>query len=462
MRSILLAALALVAAPSFAQDVTLRPGHSDLTTTGLTFESHVEAVRIAQPAVQDLGLITHQVTRDGNTITMNVDANVPQAGNVGETSITFDATTMAPMSRQRTTSGASGSTTYDGDRVTGAYGRGDWAPLAFDITLDGAVFTPEQVPLVARAIPQRSGYQATVPTFSADRRVRDVAVSVEGQEEFTRTDGSTVTVWAVEAVTPGRGGGTLRYLIADGTRELIATSFSPQEGTVVVTEPTTEEALAALEAARTPGVDLRPGADGLMVDALEDYTETYTVKVVAPMQQDIGTATRTLTVDREAGTATLETTLEIAMAGQNQTETTVVAYPSLRPISSTSDNNGETVELTYSETDVTGMRGEEAIDQSFDEPVFDSSWLQEVVRLLPFEEGYRASFKSVTTREGETAFGLEVVGQDEIDGMTVWHVRAQPTEGPPVSFFVTPERELARMEMQPQVGVTIQFVPAEM
>ena len=462
MRSLLLAALVLTAAPTFAQDVTLRPGHPDLMTSGLTFESHVEAVRISEPAVQDLGLITHQVTRNGATITMNVDANVPQAGNVGETSVTFDAVTLAPMSRQSTTSRSSGSTTYDGAHVMGAYARGEWAPLAFDITLSGAAFAPEQIPLIARAIPQRAGYTATVPTFSADRRLRDVEVSVVGQEEFTRADGSTVTAWAVEAVTSGRGGGTQRYFVADGTRELVATSFSPQQGTTVVTEPTSEEALAALEEGMASSVDLRPGASDVMADALEGYTRTYTIKVVQPMQQDIGTATRTLTIDREAGTATLETTLEIAMAGQNQTETTVVAYPSLRPISSSSDNNGETVELTYSETDVSGMRGDEAIEVAFDEPVFDSSWLQEVVTLLPFEEGYRASFQTVSTQEGAQSIGLEVVEQSEIDGVPVWHVRAQPGEGPPVSFFVTPERDLARMEMQPQVGVVIQFVPDEM
>ena len=263
-------------------------------------------------------------------------------------------------------------------------------------------------------------------------------------------------------MTPGRGGGTQRYLVADGTRELVAMTFEPQEGTVVVTEPTTEEALAALEARNAPGVDLRPGSSDLVADALEDYTRSYTVRVVQPMQQDIGTATRTLAIDRDAGTATLTTTLEIAMAGQNQTETTVVAYPSLRPISSTSDNNGEAVELAYSETGLSGTRGDEAVEAGFDEPVFDPSWLQEAVRLVPLEEGYRASFQTVSASDGARTIGLEVVGQDEIDGMTVWHVRAQPTEGPPISFYLTPERDLARMEMQPQVGVVVQFVPDEM
>lgn len=463
MRTLLLAALALLAAPVFAQDVTLRPGHPDLMTDGLTFESHTLAVRIAEPNVQDLGLITHQVTRDGSTIMMNVDANVPQARNVGETSLSFDAATLAPISRQRSTSGSTGSTAYDGAHVTGAYGRGDWAPLAFDITLPGAAFAPEQVEIIARALPFRDGYSAAVPTFSADRRVRNVAVTVIGEEEFTRLDGSVAMTWVVEAVTDGRGGGTQRYFVDATTRDLVATTFSPQEGTTVVTEPTTEEALAAMAAAQSEAVAMAPGGEGFDASVLATGSHSYDINVVQPIQQKAGTFTRTLTVDPEAGTVTLEIQQEITMAGQKVSQTTVAAYPSLAPISSSSTVNDSSTEVVYGDGTATRTDGEESTEITFDEAVFAPSFLFEIARLIPYEEGYRTTFYTLSPSEGALPVTLSVGAPTEIDGTTAWPVVSDGGPGQTFTFYVDPEtREFVRMEQSPQVGVVIHIVPAAM
>ena len=471
----LLALAALVAAPLAqaqpdAEPVMLRPGHPALMTQALTFDSHVESVRVTEPSIQDIGLITHDVSREGDTVTMNVSSNVPAAGDVAETSVVFDATTLAPVSRQRTTRGSSVSTRYDGVHVTGTWSRGEWAPLPFDITLRNPAFAPEAIPLIARALPLEAGYRATAHTFDATDRLREVTLTVIGQEEFMRADGSMTMPYVVEAtVVATRGGGTRRYFVDGDTRALVGVSFSPQSGTTVVTEPTSDEALAAMEEANALGEPLRPGSDQLMTDALTSYSQSMTIKLVQPQQQDIGTSTRTLTIDEAAGTATLETTLEIAIAGQRQTETTVVEYPSLRPISSEGDANGTVTSLEYSATGVTGTRepagdnGDGTIDLSFDEPIFDSSWLFEVVRLLPFEEGYKAAFQTVSTADGETALNLTVMEQEEIDGRMSWKVQAQPEEGPAQVFYVDAEtRMLTRIELIPQVGVVIQFVPDSM
>ena len=455
---------ALLAAPAFAQSgVTLRPGHPDLMTDGLTFESHVEAVRVAQPAVQDLGVVTHSVTRDGDTVTLNVDANVPQAGNVGESSLTFDAVTLAPMSQQKTTRGSSGSATYDGARVTGAWSRGEWDPLAFDITLPSAPFAAEQVGIVARALPFRAGYTATVPTFDPARRVRDVAVSVVGQEDFTRADGSTVAVWAVEAVTAGRGGGTQRYLVSADTRELVATTVEPQAGTVVVTEPTTEEALAALAEQNAAAIALRPGGDGYDASLLTDGTWEYDLKLVEPQQQDIGSLSRAVAIDRDAGTITLTTSQNITVAGQEVSQVAVAEYPSLRPISATTTVNGEVYETAYGDGVASRTGGDEPSEIAFDEPVFDSNFLFEVVRLLPYQAGYRASFYTLSASEGEQAVTVSVGEPMEVEGQTAWPVRTEGGPGLSFTFYVAPEtREIVRIDQAPQVGVVIHVVPSEM
>ena len=456
----LVAAPVLLAATASAQTV-LRPGHPDLMTGGLTLDSHVEAVRITEPSPRDIGVVRHQVTRDGDRVTLVTQSSVPTMG--GDTEITseFAWPSLRPIHSQRSPQSIA---TYDGTRVTGVYGRGDWDPLPFDITLQDEPFQPEVLPILARALPFRAGYTARVPTFAADVRLRDVQLAVVGQEDFRRADGSTASTWVVEETSTGRGSRTRRYYVDADTRDLVALSFSPQEGTAVVTEPTTEEALALAAADRAAGDALRPGSDVLATDALAGYSQDYVVRLVQPGQQDIGTQTRRLTIDREAGTATLEVSIEVAMAGQRTSETVVVAYPSLRPISSRADDNGAVVDLAY--TDAGVRRTEEANadgpeELTFEEPVFDTSFVPEVARLLPFEEGYQVQVQTFN-RNGPAATTLTVIGQEEDEGRPVWLVNAQPEQGPLVEFAVDAEtRALRRMKLQPQAGVVVHIVPVD-
>ena len=458
-------ALAPLATAASAQTV-LQPGHPDLATDGLTLESHVEAVRIIGPETEDVGVVRHQVTRDGDRVTLVTTSDAPRLNQTGSVTTTFAWPSLRPVTRERDAETGADRVRYDGTRLTGEYGRGDFDPLPFDVTLQTTPFAPETLPILARALPLRDGYVATVPTFSASRRLRDVTLTVLGREDFARADGSTADVWVVEETTTALRGRTQRYYVDAATRDLVAVSFEPQEGTRVVTEPTTEDALAQVAANRTAGVPLRPGDETLAVDALQSYSQDYVIKVVQPVQQDAGTQTRTVTVDRGAGTVTVETALEIAMAGQTTTETIVLAYPSLRPISSRTDNNGVVTDLAYTETGVSRTRTpadaeSEDYELAFDEPVFDSSLLFEVVRLLPFEEGYQGAFQTFSA-DGPTAIQLTVTGQDEVDGRSVWTVRAQPEDGPATTFSVDAEtRELARVELTPQVGVVVHFVPAQ-
>ncbi len=209
---------------------------------------------------------------------------------------------------------------------------------------------------------------------------------------------------------------------------------------------------------------LRPGDAALSVDALQDYEEAYAIRVVQPVQQDAGTATRRLTIDEGAGTITLVTTLNVPMAGQVQTDSLVAAYPSLAPISQTSTGSGGAVTLTYADGRVVGTVAPtggdaETIDVALEDPVFDASWLSEVARVLPLAEGYRATFLTYSP-EGVTNVDLAVTGQETVGGSTAWIIEATPAEGPSSMLAIDVEtRELLRTQIQPQLGVLIEIVP---
>ncbi|WP_412061863.1 hypothetical protein [Rubrivirga sp. IMCC45206] len=466
MRAFLaLMALAVVAAPAFAQ-VTLRPGHPDLLTAGLSLDTETVRVRVTEPRPTDLGLVATTVERDGDTITMRTNADVPRAGQVYDVTVSMAWPTLAPIMRERSTSGSTGMTRYDGTTVTGTYGRGDWEPLPFDITLPAEVFFPEALPVIARALPFAEGYTATVPTFTSERRIRDYTLTVTGQQDFERADGSTVTAWVVEETSQGRGSSARKYFVEDGTRILVASTTTAQGNTEVITEPVTEEMLAAMNA-ETPAVELRPGLDRLDLSGLTDYQGDYVVKIVQPIQQDAGTATRRLVVDEAAGTVTLTTTTVIAMAGQRTSETAVAAYPSLAPISVRSDNNGSITDLTYTADAVSGTKTEgeadpEPVEMAFEMPAYAGTWVFEIVRLVPFEEGWRGAVHTISSEDGPRETVVTVIGREDVDGVSAWIVEAQAPEGGPVEFAVHPDtREMLRTRLQPQAGVIVDIVPAD-
>ena len=104
----------------------------------------------------------------------------------------------------------------------------------------------------------------------------------------------------------------------------------------------------------------------------------------------------------------------------------------------------------------------ETIDLPVEAPVYDGGWLFEIVRLLPFADGYRAVFHTVSPTEGPTEVMLAVVDQEEIDGQTAWIVEATPEGGAPTEFAVADgTRELVRVRLLPQPGVVVDFVPTD-
>jgi hypothetical protein len=464
MRLLTLAALAFVAAPLFAQDaVTLRPGHPDLMTADLTLGDETVSITSSGARSRALGTLTTTVQQDGDTVTLRTDADVPQAGQVYDVTATFAWPSLRPISRERSAGGASGMTTYDGATVTGRFARGDdFDALPFDIALRQEPFQPEVLPYIARALPFAEGYTAVVPTFTSETRVRDYTLSVTGMEEVTPTGGEPVMAWAVvQTVEATRAPRPRTYYIDPATRTILRTTTPATGDALIVSEPVTEESLAALEAeAATPAIELRPGLDRLEAGALTSRSESFVIRVVEPVQQEAGTITRTVEIDEAAGTITVTLVQDIAMAGQRVEQTSVAAYPSLAPTTATTAANANTVDVTYGDGTATVVVNGETQEVALEAPVFDGGFLFEIVRALPYEEGYRGEIHILAPGQGATAVPVSVGAPTEIDGQTAWPVETGGGPGTAFVFYVDPEtRDFVRIEQEPQPGVLIHVEP---
>lgn len=187
----LLPALAVLLAPAASAQVLLAPGHPDLVTEGVSVGDVLSLVRVAEPTAEDVGTTSARVTQGAGTVTVVTTADASDVGLAGTSAAaTFAWPSLRPV---ETVDGAQGRVTYDGVHMTGLFGRGDREPLPYDITLDAEPFQPEAVPFLARMLPLRRGYTATVPTFSAQSQLRTVTLAVAGPEPFVGADGAART-----------------------------------------------------------------------------------------------------------------------------------------------------------------------------------------------------------------------------------------------------------------------------
>ena len=455
----LLVSLAAMLAPAAGAQVLLSPGHPDLVTDGLAISDQLALVRVAEPTAEDVGTTTTTVTTTDGRVTVETTADASDVGLGGAVTSTFAWPSLRPVETVR---GEASRATYQGARMVGAYGRRGWEPLPYDITLDVEPFQPEVLPLIARALPLREGYVATVPTFSAGTRLREFTLAVTGRMPFVRADGTEQTVWVVEETSGLFGGRPRRYLIDGDTRDLVATTFAPQAGATVVIEPITEDALAARAAAATGGVPIRPGAAGLATEALTSYAREYAVRVIAPEALEAGTRSLAVTIDRSAGTITLRTVYDLTPVGAGRTvEDAVALFPSLQPVSRRTETRDGVSELAYSAAQVVTQSEGGSVEVLLPEPVFDEAFVPLVATVLPFEPGYQGLLATVG-EDGPTTVQLTVVEPGEVAGRPVWLVRARPAQGTPSVFAVDARtRQLVRTEIQPEVGVVVHFAPGD-
>ena len=229
--------------------------------------------------------------------------------------------------------------------------------------------------------------------------------------------------------------------------------------------------LALPAAAQAPDtLAITPGDGVLVTDWLASESRTYALRVTAPVQQEIGTATETVTVADGAVTRVLRMT--IPMQGVSQTDSLVADAATLAPRVHRSTGGAQEASLEFMAEGVVGMltprQGEaETVTLMTDAPVFDTAWAGEIAQILPFAEGFVARVEAFATQNAEAPISVvyTVTGQEAVmvDGAerTAWAV--DTAMGPlTMTYFVDAEtRAMLKTEFSPQPGVTIQIAPTD-
>ena len=232
-------------------------------------------------------------------------------------------------------------------------------------------------------------------------------------------------------------------------------------------------ATAASGSAQTAAADtvtLRPGDPSLVTSWLTEGTRQTTMRLVQPMKQDVGTSTDTYTV--ADGEVVKVTTVSVPMQGMKQTATVAAQAGTLAPRRHTSTGGQAEVSLEFMDEGIVGMVTPRTGDPTTvmvmtDEPVFDGAWTGEVVRSLPFADGYVAKVPMYTPQmgDGTSDVVLSVTGQETVrtpaGDRLGWAVDAEM--GPVTMTFVVDAetRDLLVTRMSPQPGMTLEMVPSE-
>ena len=225
---------------------------------------------------------------------------------------------------------------------------------------------------------------------------------------------------------------------------------------------------ASAQTAPADTVTLRPGDPALVTGWITAGSSTTTLRLVQPMQQTVGTGTDTYTV--EGGEVTRVSTMSVPMQGMEQSDTVTADAATLAPLRHASKGGRAEVSLEFMDEGVVGLvtpRTGEArtVMVMTDAPVFDAAWISEVVRSLPFADGYVAKVPVYTPEAGDepTDVVVSVVGQEEVarpsGARTGWTVEADM--GPVTMTYVVDAetRDLLMTRLSPQPGVAIEMVP---
>ena len=147
---------------------------------------------------------------------------------------------------------------------------------------------------------------------------------------------------------------------------------------------------AAAQGAAPDTLVLAPGDGVLVTDWITPGTTTYAIRVTAPVQQEVGTATETVTVADGVVTRVVRTS--VPMQGVSQTDSLVADAATLAPRLHRSTGGMQGASLEFMAEGVVGVltprTGEAAtVTLMTDAPVFDGAWAGEIARSLPFREG---------------------------------------------------------------------------
>ena len=214
---------------------------------------------------------------------------------------------------------------------------------------------------------------------------------------------------------------------------------------------------------------LRPG--DLDVVAPTAGEVTYTVRLLAPMQQDIGTLTETVTVDGDAITRT--SNVNVPMAGQDETTVSTLDGATLATRAVTMDGSTAVGELTITDDRATGTRGvisapgetlsPEPVDEALSGPHFGGGWIDALVRSVPLTEGHTHHVVVYSARDGAGLVRMTVLGErteKPAGGAATTFVAVETDDGEQtMTHFVDAETRMIQMvRFSPQPGVEVEFV----
>ena len=227
--------------------------------------------------------------------------------------------------------------------------------------------------------------------------------------------------------------------------------------------------LALPAAAQAPDtLAIAPGDGALVTDWLASESRTYALRVTAPVQQEVGTATETVTV--ADGVVTRVLRMSVPMQGVSQTDSLVADAATLAPRLHRSTGGMTEASLEFMAEGVVGVltprQGEaQTVTLMTDAPVFDTAWAGEIAQSLPFADGLVARVEAFTAQGADAPVDVvyTVTGRAPVavDGAerTAWTV--ETTMGPvTMTYFVDAEtRAMLKTEFSPQPGVTVQIAP---
>ncbi|WP_412068840.1 hypothetical protein [Rubrivirga sp. IMCC43871] len=229
--------------------------------------------------------------------------------------------------------------------------------------------------------------------------------------------------------------------------------------------------LAASASAQAPDtLTVAPGDGTLVTDWLAPGTTSYTIRLVQPIQQDVGTAVETIAID--GGVVTRVTNVSVPMQGMLQTDTLVADAETLTPSTHVSEGGPSDASLEFMDEGIVGLLtpqdGEaKTVMVMTNGPVFDSAWMGEIAQSLPLEAGLVARVQAYATQSpDETFMAVLTVGAAGTTATPDGDRASVPVTvemGPlTMTYAVDAEtRALLSTQFSPQPGVVIEIAPAE-
>lgn len=227
---------------------------------------------------------------------------------------------------------------------------------------------------------------------------------------------------------------------------------------------------AVLAAPALAQTAIRPADPAFDAARIVPGVRRSTIRLLAPMQQDIGTITETTTVAGDRITSV--TRLAVSMGNQAQTDSLVATWPGLAPVFASTVRSGAggartesaTFAGTTAATRVVASGTTTDSTRTLAEPVFSSGWTGEIVRMLPLAPDYRGTFTVLDAGDGLVPMTATVTGSETVstpagpvEAWTVDTVRPDQT----MTYVVAKDTgALLARRFAPQPGALVEIVPA--